>query len=142
MCSLPLSAWQGGDAAEQRVGAGQKLLRLGSYSEAEKVFLDGIALPEITGTQRLRLVANLNSVALAYRMAGRYRESEAVYRKILDLWAQNRLAPDKYETTILLGLASLYQDQRKFWQALALHRRALTIWPASCRRLCSLARCG
>src|SRR4051794_38119701 len=105
------------DYAEQFASAGRELLRQGSFSEAQATFWAGMESTELNGAQRLRLVANLNSVALMYRAAGRFRESEALFLKILTLWARDRLPPDKYESTVLLGLAALYQSQWKFSQA-------------------------
>src|SRR5262249_19645605 len=92
LCSAPPM-----DATEETVAVGQSLLRHGSASEGEAVFWARMESPELNGAQRLRLVANLNSVALAYRTATRFRESETLYRKILKLWTKDRLPRDKYE---------------------------------------------
>ena len=70
---------------EEHLSAGNELLRAGRYQDAEKLFWDTLKAPDLSDAQRLRLVANLNSVALAHGSAGRYSEAEALYRRVLTL---------------------------------------------------------
>jgi tetratricopeptide (TPR) repeat protein len=113
---------------DDQVAYGQLLLRQSAFGESEKTLWAAMELPQLSQAQRLRLVANLNSVALAYRHSRRHEEAEALYHKVLALWDQNRMPPDRYQATIMVGLATLYEGQHKFSRALSLQRRALTIW--------------
>lgn len=113
---------------KDQLAAGKQLLAKGFSREAEKAFWSVVELPDLSGDQRLRLVANLNSVALAYGAAGRFTEAEALYRRILSLWLKNQLPRDNYEVTILIGLAEVYERQDQLLKALPLLRRALSIW--------------
>ena len=101
-----------------------------SLDEAERMSLRAVAiaekLPDEPELVPLRLRA-LESLAVTYRLQGRYAEAEDVFRRAL-AEAEEHLGQDATPVADLLsGLAIAFKYWGRFDEAEALYRRALAI---------------
>ena len=83
------------------------------------------------GTSRFidqRVATELNNLAEAYRLQGRYAEAEPLYKRSLAI-REKALGPEHPRVaTTLNNLAVLYQAQGKYADAEPLYKLALAIW--------------
>lgn len=106
------------------------LFRQGHYVLADSLYRHALSsLRDTYGANDPRLIPALNGRALLLEEQGQYAEAEALYRRALAL---SRISDDAEASsaTFLHNLANVLQDQRKFGEAIAYHKRALNAYTA------------
>ena len=106
-----------------------ELLRItGEFTEAERLYLDALAIREDTLPDDDPSIAQtLSDLGLLHRDAGELRSALPYYQRALDL--KERIHGHDHPATaeLLNDLALYYQDLHEFATAVPLYRRALTI---------------
>lgn len=116
-----------GSRWQEHMDAATRAHREGRYRDAEESLKAALKEAERFGEQDLRVAANLNDLAEAYRKQGKYTEAGPLYLRSLAIW-KKALEPDHPLVAIgLNNLALLYSAQGKYAEAEPLYQRSLTI---------------
>ncbi|MFQ5540300.1 MAG: tetratricopeptide repeat protein [Candidatus Binatia bacterium] len=117
-----------GSLWQKHMAAATRAHREGRYRDAEESLKAALKEAERFGAQDLRLAANLNDLAEAYRKQGKYTEAEPLYLRSLAIW-KKALGLDHPSVAIgLNNLALLYTAQGKYAEAESLYLRSQAIW--------------
>ncbi|MFQ5849365.1 MAG: tetratricopeptide repeat protein [Candidatus Binatia bacterium] len=120
--SIQSSLWQ------KQMVAATKAYQQGRYHRAEELLEAALDKAENFGLQDRRLAINLNNLAEAYRVQGKYTEAKPLYQKALAIWEKVRQPGFPYVAIGLNNLALLYAAQGKYDKAERLYQRSLAIW--------------
>ena len=107
--------------------SGKSFLRLRNYGEAARMFAAALQVADGFGPKDPRLGVSLNNLAHAHQFARRYEEAEALYKRAIEITAQEH-GPDHPDAAVCLAnLAGLYQAQQRYVEAEPLYRKAVEI---------------
>jgi tetratricopeptide (TPR) repeat protein len=112
---------------EMYTTSGKSFLRLHNYADAARMFAAALQVAEGFGPKDPHLGVSLNNLAHAHQLARLYAEAEALYRRAIELTAQEH-GPDHPDAAVCLAnLAGLYQAQQRYVEAEPLYRKAVEI---------------
>ncbi|GHO90358.1 tetratricopeptide repeat protein [Reticulibacter mediterranei] len=115
------------EAAELLNRAGVYLREHASYSLAEQLFRQALAIAQSFGPEHLLVAVSLNNLGLLYWEQGQYEQAEPSLQQALHIW-EKILGPHHPEIALPLNnLGLLYSKQGQYEQAESLLQRALHI---------------
>jgi tetratricopeptide (TPR) repeat protein/transcriptional regulator with XRE-family HTH domain len=115
------------EAAELLNRAGVYLREHASYSLAEQLFRQALAIAQSFGPEHLLVAVCLNNLGILYWEQGQYEQAEPLLQQALHIWEQT-LGPHHPEIALPLNtLGLLYSKQGQYEQAESSLQRALHI---------------
>lgn len=122
------AAAQAPDPLSEAYEAGMRAYHAHDPEGAARHFERALAIArERYGGGDPRLATDLNNLAEAYRLLGRFAEAEQLYLEALELDRRRAVANPSETATTLNNLALLYRAQHRFDEAEALYRQALAL---------------